>query len=200
MLRTLSMDVWEDEGDEGIDPLKHVRFLCLHAETITSLDLRYKYPSTEVPDDVQCTTFPALTSLSGSLTMFALSYISGVSLTSVNIQICLSVYPLELVDFFYAASGTLRTACITHYTPYTSWWWEEDNDAVFPPDQKIVFACLESFTSWCWIGDTVMSATKEAPKLRILQLNGPLYDNEVSECPAWVIIMIFLPSASWVNG
>ena len=209
MLRTLSMDVWEDEGDEGIDPFMHVRFLCLHAETIISLDIRYKYYGTGIPDDVpddvsddvQCTTFPALTSLSGSLTMFALSYISGVSLTSVNIQICFRVYPQELADFFYAASGTLRTACITHYTPYAPWWGEGDSDTdtdtESPSDQKIVFACLESFTSWCWIGDTVMSATKEAPELRVLQLNGPLYDDEVPKCPAWVIVMIFLPSVSW---
>jgi hypothetical protein len=90
-----------------------------------------------------------------------------------------------LLDFFDAASSTLRTATM-HCGP--NYLWGGIISGSLPLTRRIVFLCLESFISWCQLGDAVISATKEAPVLRTLQVHGPPIDSEIIDDSTWVII------------
>jgi len=189
-LENVSVDMSEEDRLE-IESLSS--FLSAHANTICLLDLPRIVDQPEgdgVAPNPRPTPFTTLSSLSGVFdNRFAssiLGTIMGVSLTHVNISISALVSVDTLLDFFDAASGTLRTACLTYGRKMSS-----DFHAKVPFNGRIVFTCLEAFESWCQLGDMVISATKEAPKLRILQLHG--LQNYASPHPNnWVILACFL--------
>ena len=171
-------------------------FLALHSKTIVTLD----FQSCHIGDDttensyaelsIHSSRFPALTSLSGSFVSrpasFVLGLIKGSCLTNVDIRVYWDISMISLLDFFDAASDTLQTANISYEPNWGSGGAIHESILL---TRRIVFACLESFTSWCRLGDAVVSATKEAPQLRTLQLHGPLVSREVSEPSTWVTIL-----------
>ena len=176
-LKTVSVDMSEEDRLE-IEPLSN--FLSAHANTIRLLDLPHIVDQPEgdhVVPNPRPAPFTALSSLSGVFdNRFAssiLGTIMGVSLTNVNISIYWPISVDTLLDFFDAASGTLRTACLTYGYKEPSLGRDSSLSAAMPFNGRIVFTCLETFESWCRLGDMVISATKDAPKLRTLQLHGP---------------------------
>jgi len=171
-----------------IEPL--VTFFGVHAKTITSLDLSRigDEPAGREFPSAPPIPFPCLTSLSGAFDNHSsssiLAMIRGFCLTSVDLCLYRTISIDALLDFFDAASSALRTARVTYGHKHPSTGFSTDRT---PLNGRIIFGCLESFESWCRLGDAVISATINAPKLKTLQLHGPLNSGD-SGYTAWVIL------------